>query len=228
MLSLAPRSALIISRKASTRAALFIAYLVELVERHAHRHLALPRLDERDQREHRPVDDRHDHADDHQKPEKCRHVRLSPPAVSRLSPYETAVRPIQGRRARSATASLDAFALFMCIRAAMSEDRGQTSAAHEPPATSRPNCLRRLGTRSIVFVGLMGAGKTAIGRKVAAALGLAFRRQRPRDRGGVAHDHPRAVRTLWRGRVPRARAARDRPHPGELARRCCRPAAAPS
>ena len=34
--------------------------------------------------------------------------------------------------------------------------------------------LRRLGQRSIVFVGLMGAGKTAIGRKVAAALGLAF------------------------------------------------------
>jgi shikimate kinase len=34
--------------------------------------------------------------------------------------------------------------------------------------------LRRLGRRSIVFVGLMGAGKTAIGRKVAAALGLSF------------------------------------------------------
>jgi shikimate kinase len=31
-----------------------------------------------------------------------------------------------------------------------------------------------LGTRSIVFVGLMGAGKTAIGRKVAEALGLPF------------------------------------------------------
>ena len=44
--------------------------------------------------------------------------------------------------------------------------------------TSRPaqaaELLRRLGPRSIVFVGLMGAGKTAIGRKVAAALGLAF------------------------------------------------------
>lgn len=34
--------------------------------------------------------------------------------------------------------------------------------------------LRRLGGRSIVFVGLMGAGKTAIGRKVAAALALPF------------------------------------------------------
>ena len=32
----------------------------------------------------------------------------------------------------------------------------------------------RLGRRSIVFVGLMGAGKTAIGRKVAQTLGLPF------------------------------------------------------
>ncbi|KQZ96031.1 shikimate kinase [Mesorhizobium sp. Root157] len=34
--------------------------------------------------------------------------------------------------------------------------------------------LERLGQRSIVLVGLMGAGKTAIGRKVATTLGLAF------------------------------------------------------
>jgi shikimate kinase len=34
--------------------------------------------------------------------------------------------------------------------------------------------LSRLGTRSIVFVGLMGAGKTAIGRRVAGLLGLRF------------------------------------------------------
>lgn len=34
--------------------------------------------------------------------------------------------------------------------------------------------LARLGRRSIVLVGLMGAGKTAIGRKVAATLGLPF------------------------------------------------------
>lgn len=34
--------------------------------------------------------------------------------------------------------------------------------------------LARLGSRSIVFVGLMGAGKTAIGRKVSQLLGLPF------------------------------------------------------
>jgi shikimate kinase len=34
--------------------------------------------------------------------------------------------------------------------------------------------LAALGKRSVVFVGLMGAGKTAIGRKVAGTLGLPF------------------------------------------------------
>jgi shikimate kinase len=34
--------------------------------------------------------------------------------------------------------------------------------------------LARLGSRSVVFIGLMGAGKTAIGRRVAAMLGLSF------------------------------------------------------
>lgn len=37
-----------------------------------------------------------------------------------------------------------------------------------------PSLLERLGNRSIVLVGLMGAGKTSIGRKVATALGLPF------------------------------------------------------
>lgn len=41
-------------------------------------------------------------------------------------------------------------------------------------AQNGPDLLARLGSRSIVFVGLMGAGKTAIGRKVAATLGLPF------------------------------------------------------
>lgn len=34
--------------------------------------------------------------------------------------------------------------------------------------------LDRLGSRTIVFVGLMGAGKTAIGRNIAHALGIPF------------------------------------------------------
>jgi len=43
-----------------------------------------------------------------------------------------------------------------------------------PPGEGHAELLERLGERSIVFVGLMGAGKTAIGRKVAAMLALPF------------------------------------------------------
>ena len=42
------------------------------------------------------------------------------------------------------------------------------------PGDSHAALLGRLDNRSIVFVGLMGAGKTAIGRKVAAILALPF------------------------------------------------------
>ena len=45
-------------------------------------------------------------------------------------------------------------------------------------------CWRCLGARSIVLVGLMGAGKTAIGRRLATRARPALRRQRPRDRDG--------------------------------------------
>ena len=41
-------------------------------------------------------------------------------------------------------------------------------------AENTTDLLARLGSRSVVFVGLMGAGKTAIGRKVGAMLGLPF------------------------------------------------------
>jgi shikimate kinase len=62
----------------------------------------------------------------------------------------------------------------MCIRAAMTEDHGRTNAARAVPDEARAELLKRLGSRSVVFVGLMGAGKTAIGRRVAAELGLRF------------------------------------------------------
>jgi shikimate kinase len=47
-------------------------------------------------------------------------------------------------------------------------------AVSETGETAYAGLKDRLGARSIVLVGLMGAGKTAIGRKVAQALDLAF------------------------------------------------------
>lgn len=45
---------------------------------------------------------------------------------------------------------------------------------HAISGEEQAGLLARLGVRSIVFVGLMGAGKTAIGRRVAGELALPF------------------------------------------------------
>lgn len=47
-------------------------------------------------------------------------------------------------------------------------------AVTEQKPVDTASLLRRLGRRSIVFVGIMGAGKTVIGRKVASLLDLPF------------------------------------------------------
>jgi shikimate kinase len=63
----------------------------------------------------------------------------------------------------------------MRIAAAMTEEHPQTRGAREPAVGGDHSALLdRLGSRSVVFVGLMGAGKTAIGRKVAIELGIGF------------------------------------------------------
>ena len=49
---------------------------------------------------------------------------------------------------------------------------------------------RRLGARSIVLVGLMGAGKTSVGRRLAPRLGLPFRDADARDRDSRRHADP--------------------------------------
>lgn len=49
-----------------------------------------------------------------------------------------------------------------------------TSDTPQAPSDNPAELLKQLGTRSIVFVGLMGAGKTVIGRRVASMLDLPF------------------------------------------------------
>lgn len=46
--------------------------------------------------------------------------------------------------------------------------------SERPPTIDLAQLGRKLGGRPVVFVGLMGAGKTVIGRRVAEMLGMAF------------------------------------------------------
>ena len=50
------------------------------------------------------------------------------------------------------------------------------NSALQKPAENglEPAIVRALGTRSVVLVGMMGAGKSSIGRRLAARLGIAF------------------------------------------------------
>jgi len=50
----------------------------------------------------------------------------------------------------------------------------QKPAENEPDPALKAQILRALGTRSIVLVGMMGAGKSSIGRRLATRLGLSF------------------------------------------------------
>ena len=86
----------------------------------------------------------------------------------------------------------------------------------------------RLGTRSIVLVGMPGSGKSAVGRRLAARLELALRRCRRGDRARGRQAHHGHLQGPWRGLFPRRRAQGDRPPAARPARRCWRPAAAPS
>ena len=67
-----------------------------------------------------------------------------------------------------------------------------------------------LGTRSIVLVGLMGCGKSAIGRRLAATPRPAVRRRRRGDREGGRQEHRGHLRRARRGVLPRRRAQGDR------------------
>jgi shikimate kinase len=50
----------------------------------------------------------------------------------------------------------------------------QKPAENAPDQTLKTEILRALGSRSLVLVGMMGAGKSSIGRRLATRLGLSF------------------------------------------------------
>ena len=72
---------------------------------------------------------------------------------------------------------------------------------------------RRLGKRSIVLVGLMGAGKSTVGRRLATRLDLPFTDADAEIETAAGHVDPGHLRDARRGLLPRRRAAGDRAPP---------------
>ena len=86
------------------------------------------------------------------------------------------------------------------------------SVTHEVAGRTRPEAaiVAALGRRSVVLVGMMGAGKSVDRAAARAAARHPVRRRRHRDREGRRHDHPGYLRHPRRARFPRRRSARDR------------------
>lgn len=65
----------------------------------------------------------------------------------------------------------------MCYKAAMSDNKDHLStddSAHATTEQRKQDLLRALGSRPIVLVGIMGCGKSTVGRRLANRLGLKF------------------------------------------------------
>ena len=72
---------------------------------------------------------------------------------------------------------------------------------HDEPIPQQAALLAALGRRSVVLVGMMGAGKSSVGRRLAQRLGAALRRRRHRDREGRRHDHRGDLRHATASRI---------------------------
>ncbi len=69
---------------------------------------------------------------------------------------------------------LDASDNFVRYRSGQKPGRPMTETLQQPPLTLAEEARAALGRRNLVLIGLMGAGKSAIGRLTAQALGIPF------------------------------------------------------
>ena len=84
--------------------------------------------------------------------------------------------------------------------------------AHHSNGNAAPETaiVAALGARSVVLVGMMGAGKSSIGRRLATRLGIPFVDADAEIEKAAGMIDPRNLRDPRRARFPRRRGARDR------------------
>jgi shikimate kinase len=153
-----------------------LAGLGQKVARDCDGDLARRRLDEDSKRIYDAVNEANQQSDDHQESEQARHIfaaHIPPDSGGYLGEYDHV--PLVLARACG---------LFpWVVSAGGLWDRGgdfgtgvMSDVAMQNTAATLPEAVltAALGRRSIVLVGMMGAGKSSIGRRLAARLGLAF------------------------------------------------------
>ena len=119
---------------------------------------------------------------------------------------------------RSGQGCTQAWAVIQCFSPRLARARnGPLTCRGGLPRAISPPSADGIAERSIVLVGLMGAGKSTVGRRLAERLGLPFVDADLEIERGRRQDHPGNLRRSWRGLFPRRRAAGDlaaaRPRP---------------
>ncbi len=100
------------------------------------------------------------------------------------------------------------------------------AAPHKDAPTDELSAL--LGGRPLVLVGMMGAGKTTVGRRLAARLGRHFVDSDEEVEKAAGMSDRGHLRDARRGRFSRRRSAGHRPAAEGATTWCSAPAAAPS
>jgi len=146
--------------------------LEKLVGRNCHYDLARLVFDKVGEREHRAVTESGQQTKENQKSEQTRHDQTRQASVHQRLAILGELRP------RSRTAGKTGLAVGVIAgiwNRGFVRNYSMVNGAVQKPAENGPEAVvTALGNRSIVLVGMMGAGKSSIGRRLAARLGIPF------------------------------------------------------
>jgi shikimate kinase len=150
--------------------------LDELVGRDRHRDFARLVFDEIGQRENADIDQAGENAGKDQESEQARHDLY--PAAAKNGAIEGLRPGSLTTRKRGGQSHLSELLVYGTVKsrrkAIMVDTAVQKPAENALELALRTDIVRGLGSRSLVLVGMMGAGKSSIGRRLATRLALPF------------------------------------------------------